>query len=93
MSKTILADLISETHGLTKAEAEDIVETMFIGIKNALVSQGSFSLMGFGRWTVTERAARVGRNPASGERVQIPAQKVVRFAPGAGLKKAINPDK
>lgn len=93
MSKTALASLIAEKHGLTKAKAEEIVETMLDGIKNALISQGSISFVGFGRFAVNERAARIGRNPSSGEKVEVPAQRVVKFTPGAPLKKAVNPGK
>ena len=90
MSKAVLSRLISEKHGLPKAKADEIVETVFNGIKDALSSQGSIAFVGFGRFHVDSRAPRVGRNPANGSKVDIPARKVVKFAPGEPLRKLIN---
>lgn len=90
MSKAMLAALVSQAHDMTKAEAEEIVDTVFNGIRSALVSQGNFSYMGFGRWTVSARAARPGRNPKTGEVVQVDARMAVKFVAGTQLKNAIN---
>jgi DNA-binding protein HU-beta len=90
MSKAVLSRLISEKHGLPKAQADEIVDTVFSGIKDALASQGSISFIGFGRFHVDNREPRVGRNPSTGSKVEIPARKVVKFTPGDPLKKLIN---
>ncbi len=90
MSKAVLSRLISETHGVPKVKADEIIDTVFNGIKNALASQGSIAFAGFGRFHVNNRAARIGRNPANGNKVDIPAHKVVKFTPGDPLKKTIN---
>jgi nucleoid DNA-binding protein len=93
MSKTVLSRLIAERHQMPKAKADEIVDTMLDGIKNALISQGSISFVGFGRFHAADRAPRTGRNPSTGGKVQIPARKVIKFTPGDPLKKAINPEK
>ncbi|NMX77768.1 HU family DNA-binding protein [Pseudomonas sp. WS 5532] len=90
MSKAVLVGLVAEKHGMTKAEATEIVNTVLSGIQSALVNQGGISFVGFGSFSVTDRAARDGRNPNTGESVKISARKVVKFTPGEPLKKAIN---
>lgn len=90
MSKAVLVGLVAEKHGLTKAEASEIVNTVLSGIQSALVSQGSISLVGFGVFSVVDRAARSGRNPNTGEPVMVAARKAVRFTPGEPLKRAVN---
>lgn len=90
MSKAVLSSLISEKHGFTKAKSDEIVNTVLDGIKNALISQGSISFVGFGSFHVKHRAARTGRNPSNGDKVDIPAHKVIKFTSGEPLKKAIN---
>lgn len=90
MSKAVLSRLISEKHGVPRAQADEIVDTLFGGIKDALASQGSIGFVGFGRFHVDSREPRVGRNPANGSKVDIPARKVVKFTPGEPLKKLIN---
>jgi len=90
MSKAVLSRLISEKHGVPRAQADEIVETLFSGIKDALASQGRIGFVGFGRFHVDTREPRVGRNPSNGDKVDIPARKVVKFTPGEPLKKLIN---
>ncbi|MDH0342096.1 HU family DNA-binding protein [Chromobacterium haemolyticum] len=93
MSKSAIASLVAEKHGLTKAESEEIVSTVIDGIKSTLVSQGSISFVKFGRFLVDVRPARVGRNPHTGDKVAVPAQRVVKFVAWDSLKKALNPEK
>ncbi|RQR11338.1 HU family DNA-binding protein [Burkholderia stagnalis] len=93
MSKTILTSLIADQHGLTRAEADEILKTVFDGIQSALSSQGSITFVNFGRFSVHERAPRVGRNPGTGEAVPIPARRVVKFSASDALTSAVNPKK
>ncbi|MFM0265624.1 HU family DNA-binding protein [Paraburkholderia sediminicola] len=93
MSKTILSSLIADKHGVTRAEADEIINTVFDGIRSALASQGSITFVGFGRFAVHDRAPRMGRNPGTGEAVPIPARRVVKFNPSDALTTAVNPKK
>ena len=90
MSKAARASLVAEKFDLSKAKADQIVEAVFSGITSSLVSQGTFSYVGFGRLQVVERASRPGRNPATGETLQIAARRTVKFSAGENLKREIN---
>lgn len=90
MSKAALASLIAEEFDMSKSQADRIVAKVFDGITSSLVSQGSFSYVGFGRLQVVERAPRPGRNPSTGEPLQIGARRVVKFSAGENLKRQIN---
>ena len=85
MTKAELIKAVADT-GLTKKEAEAAVNTVFESIGDALAKGESFSLVGFGTFSVKERAAREGRNPRTGETVKIPASRVPAFKAGKGLK-------
>lgn len=93
MSKAALVSLIAEKCGLSKSQADSVVVTIFDGITSSLVSQGSFSYVGFGRLQVADRASRPGRNPGTGEPLQIPAHRTVKFTAGENLKRVINAQK
>ncbi|QOK91552.1 HU family DNA-binding protein [Ralstonia pseudosolanacearum] len=84
----MIADVANET-GWTKAEAARAVETVLGSIKGALAVGDSVSLVGFGTFSIGERAARMGRNPRTGEEVEIPAARVPKFKPGSELKAAV----
>lgn len=90
MSKLLIAGLVAQKHGVTRAQAEEIVQTVLQGIQDTLVTQGTISFLGFGRFLVEDRAARPGRNPGTGESVEIPARRVVKFKPSEPFKAAIN---
>jgi len=75
--------------GISKAKAESALNGLIDGIAGALRSGDKVSLVGFGTFSVSDRAARTGRNPRTGATIQIPASKVPRFKPGKGLKDAI----
>lgn len=90
MSKSVLASLIAHEFKLPKAEADQIVAKVFQGITSSLESQGSFSYVGFGRLQVVDRAARPGRNPATGDPLMIGARRVITFTAGEPLKRRIN---
>lgn len=90
MSKAAIASLVAEKFDLSKAKADQIVAAVFSGITSSLVSQGAFSYVGFGRLQVVERAPRPGRNPLTGEKLQIAARRTVKFTVGEKLKRELN---
>ncbi|GIW73215.1 MAG: transcriptional regulator [Planctomycetota bacterium] len=90
MNKAQLVDLVAKTHGMeSKAAAERAVNAVIEGIKAGLKKDGKVQLVGFGSFSVRKRAARMGRNPQTGERIKIKASKTVGFTPGQALKNAI----
>lgn len=86
MNKTELVDAISEKAGLTKAEAKKALDASIEAITEALKKGDSVQLVGFGTFKLKERSARTGRNPKTGEPLQIAASKVPSFVAGKGLK-------
>ncbi len=89
MNKEDLVKLVSEKIGITKKAAEQAQKAVIEGISSALEKGDSISLVGFGSFKVVERAAREGRNPSTGEKMQIPASKVVKFTPSKSLKERV----
>ncbi len=79
-----LADVVS-----SKREANDALNTVLDSIQDALKKGDDVTLTGFGTFSVVKRKARTGRNPQTGEEIQIPARKAVRFKPGSELKDAV----
>ncbi len=90
MKKEELVALVSEKGDISKKAAGEAVNAVFEGIASALEKGDSISLIGFGSFKVVKRAAREGRNPSTGEKIQIPASKGVKFTPGAPLKERVN---
>ncbi|WP_440223475.1 HU family DNA-binding protein [Dokdonella sp. MW10] len=90
MNKNELVSAVAESADLTKADAEKAIEAVFNVIKKSLKSGNDVALVGFGTFTVRERAARSGRNPRTGETITIEASKVPAFKAGKGLKDAVN---
>ena len=90
MKKEELITFVSESADITKKSAGDAINATIEGITSALEKGDSISLIGFGSFKVVKRAAREGRNPSTGEKMQIPASKGVKFTPGAGLKERVN---
>ena len=90
MKKEELVALVSEKGNISKKAAGEAVNAVFEGIASALEKGDSISLIGFGSFKVVKRAAREGRNPSTGEKIQIPASKGVKFTPGAPLKERVN---
>lgn len=88
VGKTELVQAVVET-GLTKKDATKAVDAVFNAIQDALVKGEKVQLIGFGNFEVRERAARKGRNPQTGEEIEIPATKVPAFKPGKQLKEAV----
>lgn len=90
MNKTELVERVAENTGKTKKEASLVVDSVLKAISDALVEGEKVTLIGFGNFEVKERAARLGRNPQTGEEIQIEASKVPSFKAGKQLKDAVN---
>jgi DNA-binding protein HU-beta len=89
VNKNELIDAVAAATGLTKADAEKALEAVFDSIGDALKKGLEVRLVGFGTFSVTKRAASEGRNPRTGEKIQIPASKLPKFRAGKGLKEAV----
>jgi DNA-binding protein HU-beta len=90
MNTSELADhLAASDAGLTKSQAKTIVDTLFAGVRDALVAGDEVNLAGFGKFKVQDKPARTGRNPATGETLQIAASKKVSFTVAKALKDAV----
>ena len=90
MNKTELVDAVSERAGIQKTEATRAVDAVFESISSALKKGETVALVGFGTFVVKDRAARAGRNPRTGETIEIAATRVPGFKAGKGLKDAVN---
>jgi DNA-binding protein HU-beta len=90
MNKAELIDAVAAATNLSKADAGRAVEAVFGSISGALQRGDQVSLVGFGTFQVKHRAARSGRNPATGATLQIKASNVPSFKAGKGLKDAVN---
>lgn len=90
MNKTELVDRIAEAADISKASAGRALDAALDAITDSLKEADPVSLVGFGTFTVRERAARTGRNPQTGEPINIAAAKVPAFKPGKALKDALN---
>ncbi len=89
MNKTDLITQVVEKTELQKKDATKAVEAVFEAIADALQSGDKVQLVGFGNFEVRERSARKGRNPQTGEEIEIPASKIPAFKPGKALKDGI----
>lgn len=90
MNKSELIDAVAESADLSKADATKAVDAFASTVTDALNQGDQVTLVGFGTFTVRERAARTGRNPRTGETIDIPASKVPGFKAGKALKDAVN---
>jgi len=90
MNKSELIDAIAADAGITKAAAKLALESFLKNVGTTLKKGNKISLVGFGSWSVTERAAREGRNPQTGKTISIAAKKVVKFKAGAELEASVN---
>lgn len=90
MNKAELVEAVAENADLTKAAATRAVDSIVAAISDALAKGEQVSLVGFGTFLVRERAARTGRDPRSGEPIQIKASKNPAFKAGKALKDAVN---
>lgn len=90
MTKANIVEAVVAKTGLKKKDAEAAVAVVFDSVKDALVAGDKVQLIGFGTFAVKERAARSGRNPATGETITIAASKSIGFTAGKALKDAVN---
>lgn len=90
MNKTELIDKIAAGAGISKADAKKALDATTNALKEALIAGDKIQLVGFGTFSVSERPAREGINPATKEKIQIAAKKVAKFKAGAELADAIN---
>jgi DNA-binding protein HU-beta len=89
MTKSDFVDKVADSSGLSKKDAGSAVDAVIKSIEDALSAGEEVSFTGFGKFHVAQRGAREGRNPRTGETMQIAASKVPRFTAGSGLKKAV----
>lgn len=89
MTKSEFVDAVAQTAGLDKKDAAAAVDAMLKTIEGTLATGGEVTFSGFGKFHVTERGARQGVNPQTGERIQIAASKAPKFTAGTALKKAV----
>jgi len=90
MNKSEFVSSVAETAGLTKIDAAKAVDAVIATIRDALARGDVVNLIGFGTFSVRERAARTGLNPRTKETIQIAAAKNPAFKPGKALKDAVN---
>jgi DNA-binding protein HU-beta len=89
MNKSELVEHIAKQANLTKAQAKIAVDSYHEAVASELKAGNKVDIPGFGSFSVSERAARTGRNPKTGETLQIKAAKVPKFRPGKGLRDAL----
>ncbi|MGW6381559.1 HU family DNA-binding protein [Peribacillus butanolivorans] len=89
MNKTELVSSVAAQAELTKDDAKKVVDALFETIATTLAKEEKIQLVGFGTFEVRDRAARTGRNPQTGEEIQIAASKVPAFKAGKELKEAV----
>ncbi|WP_421759950.1 HU family DNA-binding protein [Devosia sp.] len=89
-NKNDLIGVVADKAGLTKAQAGEAVDAVFDAITASLKAGDEVRLVGFGTFAVSARKASIGRNPATGAEIKIPASNQAKFKPGKGLKDAIN---
>ncbi|GAB5490932.1 MAG: HU family DNA-binding protein [Phototrophicaceae bacterium] len=90
MNKSELVSAMAEAAGITKAEADKALDAFTDTVTSALKKGDKVSLVGFGTFSTSERAARKGRNPQTGAEIQIAARTVPKFKAGKGLKDALD---
>ncbi|MGA2936954.1 MAG: HU family DNA-binding protein [Syntrophobacteraceae bacterium] len=89
MTKAELVAKIASENGLTKSQAEKAVDGFVSAVSGALASGDKITLVGFGTFSVGTRSQREGRNPRTGEKIKIPASKVVKFKAGKTLSEKV----
>ena len=90
MNKTQLIDAVSNDTGMTKVDSEKAIKATINAISSELSNGGNVTLIGFGTFSVFDRAAREGKNPRTGASINIPAKKVAKFKPGKALSDIVN---
>ena len=90
LNKKELSTKLAEEYGLTGKEATAYVQFVFDTVAETLKDSGTVDIYGFGKFSIAERAARTGRNPATGETIEIAASKYPAFSAGSALKAKLN---
>jgi len=91
LNKSDLANEVSAESGLASGEAKLAIEKLFELVARHLAQGDEVNITGFGKFTVTQRAARSGRNPQTGDPITIPATRAPKFSPAGALKTAVKP--
>ncbi len=89
MTKGQLADAVASKMGLSKKQAEEIIDSTFDVIVKTMIKGDKVNIPGFGIFKVSDRKAREGINPKTGEKIHIPAKKAAKFRPSKALKEAV----
>ena len=89
MQKSDLVEIIADDSGISKAAADRALNSLLASVTKELKKGGRVSLVGFGTFSISKRAARMGRNPQTGEAIKIKASKVPKFSAGKTLKDAV----
>ena len=90
MNKSEMIERMASDADISKVAAERALESFTTSVQSTLKKGGTVTLVGFGSWSVTKRAARTGRNPKTGESIKIKARKAPKFTPGKAFKDALN---
>ena len=90
MNKSELIEAMAADAGISKASAKAALDSLTSNVTSSLKKGNKVALVGWGTWSVTNRAARTGRNPQTGKEIQIAAKNVVKFKAGAGLSDSVN---
>jgi len=90
MNKTELIGKVAQTAGMKKKDTEKVINSFIDVVKDALAQGDTVTILGFGTFLARERAAREGRNPRTGEPIQIPATRVPVFRPGRALRDSVS---
>ena len=91
MTKNELAEQVARRNGLSASQARQVLETTLESVSDELAAGGEVALAGFGKFSVSQRAARQGRNPSTGQTINIAASKAAKFSAASALKKRLNP--
>lgn len=90
MNKGDLIDVVADKSGISKAQAGDAVSAVFDAIEGSLKKGDKAAFIGFGTFSTSKRAARDGRNPATGATIKIPAKTMIKFKAGKAFSEAVN---
>jgi DNA-binding protein HU-beta len=90
VNKSELVEAVARKADVGNSQAQNVLDAMFDVVESAVAGGDKVQVPGFGSWSRSERKARTGRNPRTGEPVQIAASKGVKFSAGAGFKSAVN---
>lgn len=92
LGRSDLIDKIAKKYDLTKQKARDVIKGMFEEIANGISKGKPYEILGYGKFYISARKARLGRNPRTGENLDLPESRTVRFKVGRKLKKAVKAD-